>query len=87
MFYFLSQAIKLKLTFPTDSPNMKSSKCFILKSPYYMVTEMWSKLDYILFNANPINHFNMDQSRTQKMILFIQFLPLLLSSISVLPSQ
>jgi len=66
---------------------MKILKCFILKSPYYMVKEMWSKLDYILLNANPINHFNMHQAQTQKMILFIQIiLPLLLSCISVLPS-
>jgi len=87
VFYFLSQAIKLKWTLPTDSPNMKISKCFILKSPYYMVKEMWSKLDYILLNANPINHFNMHQAQTQNMILFIQIiLPLLLSCISVLPS-
>ncbi len=56
---------------------MKTSKCFILKSPNYIVSEMWSKLDYILLNANQIKHFNMDQSRTQKVILFIQFLPLL----------
>lgn len=35
---------------------------------------MWSKLDYILLNANPINHFIMHQAHTQTMILFIQFI-------------